>query len=97
MANIHSVHKLYWQVLKYPYNPKQFLDVSETQEIDAPFRHGTGTAIHLPFTKYVLILGTWKGTKGESEALTYAIGGRILTDDEVDWDSILYGEHNEFL
>lgn len=97
MSEIHSVHKIYWQVLKYPFVPPKFLDESETQEIDDPYRHGRGVAIKIPFTKSVLILGKWLSKKGESEALTYAIGGRILSDDELNWESIRFGEQNEFL
>lgn len=95
MSELHSVHKIYWQWMKYPFNPKQFKDVSETQEIEYPFRHGRGVALHVPFTKWVLILGKWLSSKTESEALTYAIGGRILSEDEINWDKILYGELDE--
>lgn len=97
MAELHSVHKIYWQWLTYPFNPKKFLDISETQEIEAPYRHGYGKAIHVPFTKKVLVIGKWSSTKQESEALTYAIGGRIISDDELDWDNIRLGEQDELL
>ena len=63
-----------------------------TQEIDEPFRSGKGFAIRIPFTKRALVVGKWSNTDyTESQALTYAIRGRGLKKDEVNWDAIRQG------
>jgi hypothetical protein len=79
----------YWHELTYPYKPKGLWEPADTQEIDAPFRRGHGLAIRVPFTCKAIVIGHWKETGySENQALTYAINGRGLKKDEVDWDFI---------
>lgn len=84
-----DIGNIYWHALTYPIKPKVFVEKADTQEIDEPFRRGKGLAIRVPFTRKALVIGIWKETNyTESEALTYAINGRGLTRDEIDWESI---------
>jgi hypothetical protein len=83
--------KYYWHVLTYPSKPKVIWEKAETQEIDEPFRFGSGWAIRAPFTRKALVIGKWKKSYSESEALTYAIRGRSMGSDEVDWDAVRFG------
>lgn len=93
MANIHSVKKLYWHVLEYPVKPKNFFEKADTQLIDPPYSYGSGVAIRAPFSKKALVIGLWWGTLHETQALTRAIGGKILPiDDSEFWDKIRFGE-----
>lgn len=93
MAEIKSVHKLYWHTLKYHVKPKIFIEKAETQLIDPPYNSGKGLAIRFPFTKHALVVGWWIGRYTENNALTKAIGGRILPiDDSSNWDQIRSGE-----
>lgn len=81
----------YWHTLTYPVKPKGLWEKAYTQEIDEPFRAGEAVAIRLPFTCKAVVIGRWVGSHAESEALTYAIRGRYLGDDELDWDVLRYG------
>jgi len=92
MAQIKSVKKVYWHILEYPVKPKVFIERAETQEIDDQYRRGKGFAIRLPLTRYALVLGLWISSHEEGEALTYAISGRIMDDDEINWDVVRFGE-----
>ena len=82
---------IYWHPLTYPVKPKELFERAETQEIDPPFRGGAGWAIRLPFSRKALVVGKWKASYSESEALTYAIRGRYVSEDELDWDIVRYG------
>jgi len=81
----------YWHMIKYPVKPKEFWEKAETQEIDEPFRYGSGRAIRIPFTSKAVVIGKWQKSYTESEALTYAIRGRYVEDDELDWDVVRFG------
>jgi hypothetical protein len=81
----------YWHPLEYPTKPKGLWEKAETQEIDEPFRSGSGWAIRLPLTRKAMVIGTWKAAYSESEALTYAIRGRYVEDHELDWDAVRFG------
>ena len=79
----------YWHSLTYPYKPKGLYEKADTQEIDPPFRRGKGLAFRFPFSKKAIVIGKWKKTGyTESEALTYAIKGRGLKKEEINWDFI---------
>lgn len=92
MATTKDIGNYYWHGLTYPYKPKGLYEKAETQEIDEPFRHGSGVSIRIPFTKRAIVIGKWAKTGyTESEALTYAIRGRGLKKDEVNWDAIRQG------
>jgi len=82
---------IYWVTLNYPTKPKCFIEKAETQEIDEPFRSGKGWAIRMPFTRKALVIGVWKTSYTESEALTYAIRGRVVDNDEIDWNTVRSG------
>ena len=84
-----DIGNFYWHNLTYPYKPKGLWETADTQEIDPPFRRGHGLAIRVPFTRKAIVIGRWKETGySENQALTYAINGRGLKKDEVDWDVI---------
>lgn len=87
--------KIYWHILTYPAKPKIFWEKAETQEIDSPFRFGSGWAVRLPFTRKALVVGLWKIAYSESEALTYAIRGRFVPKEELDWDFVRFGAKDE--
>jgi hypothetical protein len=96
MAQTHDIGNLYWHAIKYNAKPKEFFEKAESQEIEPPFRTGKGFAIRFPFSKRGLVFGWWKKSGfEESQALTYAVNGRGLTKNEVDWDHIRYGAKNE--
>ena len=88
MAKTHDVGPFYWQVFKYPVKLKGIFDRAETQEIEEPYRGGVGWAIRMPFTKRALVVGKWTARYSESNALTRAIIGRKISQDDVDWDKI---------
>jgi len=84
----------YWHVLTYGSKPKIFIEKAETQEIDGDYRFGSGWAIRFPFTRKAIVIGRWVTSFGESEALTYAIRGRSMAPEEVDWNRIRFGAEN---
>lgn len=86
-----DVGNMYWHILEYPVKPKVLWERAETQEIDEPFRFGSGWAIRMPFTRKAVVIGKWQSSYTESEALTYAIRGRSLDSDEIDWDVVRFG------
>lgn len=88
MADTRGVGPFFWHGMSYPVKPEIFFDPSETQEIDFPFRRGRGYAVRFPFTKHAIVLGRWQSQHNESEALTYAISGRAMDPDELDWDTV---------
>lgn len=86
-----EIGNMYWHVLTYPSKPKILWERADTQEIDPPFRFGSGWSIRVPFTRKAIVIGTWKRTYPESEALTYAIRGRYVSEEELDWDVVRNG------
>jgi len=95
MANVRSVWKFYWHPHTYPIKPKIFFDPAETQEISGKYRFGKGYAVRLPLTRYAIVIGVWKEAFDERIALTRAINGRGIKEDEFDWDTIRQGEDFE--
>jgi hypothetical protein len=96
MAQTHDIGSFYWHTINYGFKPKELWEKAESQEIDPPFRHGKGIAIRVPFTTRGVVLAKWKKTGfSEAEALTYAVNGRGLKLDEVNWDTIRYGAEDD--
>ena len=95
MAKTRDVGKFYWHPMTYPVNPPVLVEKANTQEIDEPYRFGTGICIRLPFTRKSLVVGKWIKSYSESQALTNAVAGRPLRQDEVDWDVIRDGAEND--
>lgn len=91
MANPRDFGPIYWHTLVYPVKPKELWERAETQEIDEPFRGGVGISIRLPLTRLAIVIGRWNARFDESQALTNAIRGRSLPEEEVDWEFIRYG------
>lgn len=91
MANPRDVGSFYWHPLIYPVKPPVLWEKAETQEIDYPYRHGMGISIRFPFTRAALVIGHWKEELEESQALTNAIRGRRMDEEEVDWDHVRFG------
>jgi hypothetical protein len=82
----------YCHPLTYPVKPRGLIERAFSQEIEGQYRKGYGVSIRAPFTKKALVLGVWKKTGyTESQGLTYAINGRGLMNEEVNWDFIRYG------
>lgn len=81
----------FWHTMVYPVKPPVLWERSETQEIDGQYRFGSGWAIRLPFTRLAIVVGKWIRKYSESQALTNAIRGRVMDEDEVDWDYIRAG------
>jgi hypothetical protein len=52
-----------------------------TQEIEYPYREASPLILRLPKHK-ALVIGRWQGKLTEEEALTKAIGGRELSDED---------------
>jgi hypothetical protein len=53
-----------------------------TQEIEPPYRHATPLLVRMPFHK-AFVVGKWNGEiDNEEEALSRAIEGRILKDED---------------
>lgn len=93
MAKTKDFGSIYFHRLTYPINPVDFIEKAYSQEIDEPFRKGVGISVRLPFTKEALVIGVWRKTGyTESQALTYAINGRGLKKDELDWETLLSGD-----
>jgi hypothetical protein len=91
VANPRDFGPIYWHTLVYPVKPKELWERAETQEIDEPFRGGVGISIRLPLTRLAIVIGRWNARFDESQALTNAIRGRSLPEEEVDWEFIRYG------
>ena len=91
MANPKDIGPIFWHTMVYPVKPPVLLERSETQEIDGKFRFGHGVSIRLPFTRLSIVIGRWTKSFTESQALTNAIKGRAMDQDEVDWDLIRAG------
>jgi hypothetical protein len=95
LANPRDFGPIYWHTLVYPVKPPIMWERAETQEIDDPFRGGVGISIRLPFTRLALVIGRWVSSYSESQALTNAIHGRALPEEEIDWDYVRYGAQND--
>jgi hypothetical protein len=91
VANPRDLGPFYWHTLVYPVKPKDLWERAETQEIAEPFRGGVGLSIRLPLTRLALVIGKWNTRFDESQALTNAIRGRVLLEEETDWEFIRYG------
>lgn len=94
MAKTNDIGSFYWHTLKYLVKPSIFIERAESQEIEEPYREGRGWAIRLPFTTKALVVGRWGKAHDESSALTRAVIGRAMKQDEVDWDKIRFGAEN---
>jgi hypothetical protein len=81
--------------LVYPVKPPVLWEKAETQEIDFPFRGGVGVSIRLPFTRLALVIGHWNASYDESQALTNAVRGRALPEEEVNWDHVRFGAQDD--
>lgn len=77
--------------MTYPVKPPVVLERAETQEIEDPYRFGKGWCLRLPLTRKAVVVGKWIKQYEESTALTVAINGRSMKQEEVDWDTIRYG------
>lgn len=95
MANPRTVGSFYWHTLVYPVKPPILWERAETQEIAIPFRGGVGVSIRLPFTRLALVVGRWNSSYDESQALTNAIRGRTLPEEEVNWDFVRFGAQDD--
>ena len=95
MANPRTVGSLYWHTLVYPVKPPILWERAETQEIALPFRGGVGVSVRLPFTRLALVVGKWNSSYDESQALTNAIRGRYLPDEEINWDFVRFGAQDD--
>ena len=91
MANPKDFGPIYWHTLIYPIKPKELWERAETQEIEEPFRGGVGVSIRLPLTRLAIVIGRWNARFEESQALTNAIRGRSLPEEEIDWEFVRYG------
>lgn len=91
MAKTKDLGPIFWHTMVYPIKPPVLWERSETQEIDGKYRFGKGIAIRFPFTRLSLVIGRWVAMYDESKALTIAIRGRVMAEDEVDWDYIRAG------
>jgi hypothetical protein len=96
MAATHDIGTYYWTTIRYLSKPRVLIERAESQEIDPPFRRGVGVAFRLPFSTRGVVLGKWvAAAASESHALSYAIGGRVVSDQEFDWDTVRYGVEDE--
>jgi hypothetical protein len=95
LANPRTVGSLYWHTLVYPVKPPILWERAETQEIALPFRGGVGVSVRLPFTRLALVVGKWNSSYDESQALTNAIRGRYLPDEEINWDFVRFGAQDD--
>jgi hypothetical protein len=97
MAATHDVGSFYWTTIKYLSKPSILVERAESQEIDLPFRRGVGVAFRVPFSTFGIVFGKWvSAAPSESHALSYAIGGRVVTDDELDWDHVRFGVGDDY-
>ena len=81
--------------MRYPVNPPVLVERAETQEIDGDYRFGSGVSLRIPFTRFSLIVGKWVRKYDERTALTHAVKGRAMSQDEVDWNRIRYGAEHD--
>lgn len=95
MANPRSIGKFYWHPMVYPVKPPVLVERAETQEIDGDYRFGSGVSLRVPFTRFSLIVGKWVRKYDERIALTHAVKGRAMSQDEVDWDRIRFGAEHD--
>lgn len=95
MAKTRDVGHFYWHVLIYPVKPPVLFERAETQEIDGKYREGSGMAFRFPFTRLALVVGRWIKEHDERVALTRAINGRAMAQDEVNWDAVRFGVEDD--
>jgi hypothetical protein len=95
LANPRDIGPFYWHTLVYPVKPPILWEKAETQEIDFPFRGGVGVSIRLPFTRLAIVIGHWNSSYDESQALTNAVRGRALPEEEVNWDFVRFGAQDD--
>jgi hypothetical protein len=84
MPKIHNIGtKHFVQYIDFPVDWGKKLHVKGwTQEINEPFRTSEPLIFRMPFHK-ALVIGEWTGKiDTEEEALTRAIQGRILADED---------------
>jgi hypothetical protein len=95
MARTHDIGKNhFWHVMVYPIKPRVIIEKSSTQEIEEPYRFGSGIVFRLPLTRLSIVIGKWVAKYSESQALTNAISGRPVNEDEFNWD-IVRGEEQD--
>lgn len=95
MAKTHDVgSKYFWHFMVYPLKPKVVIEKSTTQEIEHPFRFGSGLVFRFPLTRLSIVLGKWVAQYEESQALTNAIAGRPVAQGEFDWDTVRGEEYD---
>ena len=68
----------YTHLMEYPTKKFPVIDRGHTQEIEYPFRAGSGLVFRIPFTRRAVVVGRWTSETPEEEALTGAIGARKL-------------------
>jgi hypothetical protein len=95
LANPRTIGSFYWHPLQYPVKPPVLWERAETQEIDMPFRGGVGISFRIPFTRLALVVGRWTSSYDEGQALTNAVKGRALPEQEVNWDFVRFGAQDD--
>lgn len=88
MPKIHNIGtKRFFQYIHFPVKWEAKLWVRGwTQELSEPFRTSEPLIFRMPFHK-ALVMGKWTGKiEDEAEALTRAIQGRVLTDEDFSED-----------
>lgn len=95
MSNPRDFGPVYWHLLWYKVKPPVLWEKAITQEIEDKYRGGIGLSIRIPFTRLAIVIGRWKESFEESQALTNAIAGRAVAEEEINWDRIRYGLKDE--
>jgi len=77
--------RFYAQVIPYPikWSFKTFFQVGHTSEIEEPFRVGKSVVVHFWKMK-AFVLGMWTGVVDETEALTTAMMGTLMSLEELE-------------
>jgi hypothetical protein len=79
MPQVHNIgESMYVHTMKYPSRKFPITEPGSTQEIESPYRIGYGRVFRIPLTRSAVVVGRWKESREEQDALTGAIGMREL-------------------
>lgn len=83
MASVKTIRRYFITTRTYPSRRRPWIETGWTQEIEWPYRFGTGIVVRLPYTLTGIMIGQWQERKREEQALLTAVQGFWLEDEDV--------------
>lgn len=84
MARVKTVRRMFLTTRRYPTRRRPWVEFGWTQEIEWPYRFGTGIVVRIPYTLTGLMIGKWQERRREEHALLTAVQGFWMDDNDVE-------------